>query len=104
METKTEFKTLPANEIHELAEAYENHRNSVRGDKDTIISRTPWFNPNSLIEIKTATGRARCRITGEKIAKGETELVFELDYEGNSWTSKTYHVNLAALTQATEPK
>ncbi len=44
--------------------------------------------------IKPATGRATCRLCGNKIAKNYgAQLSFFYDEEQNSWTAKEYHVH-----------
>lgn len=43
-------------------------------------------------EIKDATGRATCRLCGNKIKEGK-QLSFFYDEEQNSWTAKEYHVH-----------
>ncbi len=47
-------------------------------------------------EIVVATGRARCRCCGQKIAKGETVLKFSYDFHGcGSWTAQTVHMHVS---------
>lgn len=47
--------------------------------------------------IKQSSGRARDRISGERIPKGALELGFCYDEEENSWKAKDYHVALAPI-------
>lgn len=48
---------------------------------------------NGTWEEKLATGRATCRVCGEKIKKGVKEVEFCYDEEGNPWTAKYYHIH-----------
>lgn len=46
------------------------------------------------LEQATATGRARCRSCGQKIAKGAPELRFFWDFTGSgSWTAVEVHIH-----------
>lgn len=48
--------------------------------------------------IKSATGRATCRLCGNKIKTGN-QLSFFYDEEQNSWTAKEYHVHANGCQQ-----
>lgn len=53
-------------------------------------------------EIKAATGRARCRVCGEKIAKGDDDLVFFASFTDgsyNSWTAIECHAHLTCFNR-----
>ena len=59
-----------------------------------------WEIDSPVGEIKIATGRAKCRICGVKIGKGEKEMNFYhsfSDAQYNAWTSVDCHVHLNCL-------
>ena len=52
-------------------------------------------------EIVTATGRARCRCCGQKIAKDETALKFFFDFNGcGSWTAQEVQMHVSGCQEA----
>lgn len=62
----------------------------------------PWESPNVSrdgdVAVKCATGRARCRIDGVKIPKGNLEIVFFKDVAGEgSFTPYQFHVSVEKL-------
>lgn len=64
-----------------------------------------WEIDSPCMEKKTATGRARCRICGEKIAKGETEWKFYHNFQDGSysaWTAVECHAHEACLPDEKE--
>jgi len=60
------------------------------------------------IEEKTATGRARCRICGEKIIKGEKEITFFFSLTDggtyNPWTAIEGHAHRSCTPDIKEVK
>ncbi len=65
----------------------------------------PWEIDSPYMEKHTATGRARCRVCGEKIAKAETEWRFAhsfSDAQYNSWTAVECHAHEACLPDERE--
>lgn len=54
-----------------------------------------------VLEHVEASGRARCKACGQKIAKGEPCLRFAWDFRGcGSWTAQTVHMHAAACPAA----
>lgn len=85
-------------------------------DKDDVRELKEWaheknFQPGTTVpmpayiaytcegDVKIASGRARCRITGKLIPKGVLELVFYWDGEGNPWTAKEFHIDLREIIE-----
>jgi len=56
-----------------------------------------WDIDTNSFELHTATGRARCRICGEKIAKGENDVQFYASFTDggsyNPWTAVLCHAH-----------
>ena len=80
---------LDANDIRAIT-ADRKKYTSFNGDVRLPI----WVAYQSEGTIKPATGRATCRLCGNKIAKDYgAQLSFFYDEEQNSWTAKEYHVH-----------
>lgn len=62
---------------------YDAERIRDAADRGYIGMASPSFIPFGALEIKSATGRARCRVCGCKIKKGEEVLTFAWDFYGS---------------------
>lgn len=57
-----------------------------------MVSLPVWVAYQREGSVKVATGRATCRVCGEKIRQG-LQVSFYFDEEQNNWTGKQYNVH-----------
>lgn len=80
------------------------HEDRLRNADEFQLLRPSDATESPYVEKRVGTGRARCRICGEKIAKGDVATKFGATLSGegqyNAWNQVTVQVHEKCLTDA----
>jgi hypothetical protein len=91
----TQYHSLQA--TNEERDAIDRSRLLTDGQVKSIREALPkqsWLIEYGTLEFVVATGRAKCRACGKKIAKGERCLRFAWDFHAcGSFTAQTVHMH-----------